>query len=36
MGMMGAFLVGYVSIDFPSERASYREMKRGQATFLTR
>ncbi len=36
MAMMDAFLVGYRSVDFPSERATCRKMKRWQATLLTR
>jgi hypothetical protein len=36
MVMMDAFLAGDVSIDFPSERATCRKMKRGQATVLKR
>jgi hypothetical protein len=36
MVMMDAFLAGDVSIDFPSERATCRKMKKGQATVLKR
>jgi hypothetical protein len=36
MVMMEAFLAGDGSIEFPDERATYRTMKRGRATFLRR
>ena len=36
MVMMEAFLAGEGAIDFPSERATCRKMKREQATFLRR
>jgi hypothetical protein len=36
MAMMGAFMAGDGSIEFPDECATCREMKRGRATFLTR